>query len=111
MKNIKKEEQEKITVNTNKIDGEKLKSFYKNKISWYNFLGFSFGLFGLFLIINSVAFFFDSQITNLFIEKNGTSLFNATRKSMLIGLVFVIIGSSILNTKTKKYEKLLKELK
>ena len=103
-------EEKKIIINSNKIHNEKLKSFYESKISLYNFLGVSIGLFGLFLLINSIAYFFDSQITNLFINKNSTSLFGETGKSFLIGFFCLGMGGNIINSKVKKYEKLLKEL-
>jgi len=104
-------EEKKIIINSNKIHNEKLKSFYESKISLYNFLGVSLGLFGLFLLINPILYFFDSQITNLFINKNSTSLFGETGKSFLIGFFCLGMGGNIINFKVKKYEKLLKELK
>ena len=109
--NNNKKEEKKITINPNKIHNEKLKSFYESKISLYNFLGLSFGLFGLFLVLNSTLYIFDLQITDIFIKKTKSSLIGKVTTSFILGLMLLGGAGGLLNTKVKKYEQLLKELK
>ena len=101
-------EEKKITINSNKIHNEKLKSFYENKVILYNCLGLFLLVFGLFIILNTILYIFDSQIINLFITKR-KSLWLNSLISFAMGYL-ILKGAVVSNKKVKKYEQLLKEL-
>ncbi len=101
-------EEKKITINSNKIYNEKLKSFYENKVILYNCLGLFLLVFGLFIILNTILYIFDSQIINLFITKR-KSLWLNSLISFAMGYL-ILKGAVVSNKKVKKYEQLLKEL-
>jgi len=109
-KEEEKEKEKKITINPNKIHNEKLKSFYENKVILYNCLGIFFLVFGLFIIVNTIFYIFDSQTFNLFIRKDKSLWFNIFF-GFVIGLMTIRLGANTCNKKVKKYEKLLRELK
>lgn len=101
-------EEKKTTINSNKIHNEKLKSFYENKVILYNCLGLFLLVFGLFIILNTILYIFDSQIINLFITKK-KSLWLNSLISFAMGYL-ILKGAVESNKKMKKYEQLLKEL-
>ena len=101
-------EEKKITINSNKIHNEKLKSFYENKVILYNCLGLFLLVFGLFIILNTILYIFDTQIINLFITKR-KSLWLNSLISFAMGYL-ILKGAVVSNKKVKKYEQLLKEL-
>lgn len=106
--NKEEEKEKKITINPNKIHNEKLKSFYENKVILYNCLGIFLLVFGLFIILNTILYIFDSQIINLFITK-GKSLWLNSLISFAMGYL-ILKGMLESYKKVKKYEQLLKEL-
>ena len=105
---IDSKEEKKITINSDKIHNEKLKSLYEGKIVLYNCFGIFLLVFGLFLILNTTLYFFDLHMTKLFLY---------SKKSYLETLFPFFMGILSLrcmvqtNKKVEKYKKLLNELK